>query len=210
MKKVCRKCKDEKMLTEFVRRKNCKDGFDSLCKSCAHGLEKLWRQQNPDKKNEIRSRYRENNREVIRLQDQTNYAKNPGKFQEAVKGRMEKYLNGKGGITKEQNKILYPEKHEARKILTANIRSGKVIRPSECSSCKVKLGRIEGHHEAYTKPLEVVWLCCKCHRALHRKNTSHRERLSEKTPKGDATVRPPKETRGGETEAFFPPLNSGQ
>lgn len=44
---------------------------------------------------------------------------------------------------------------------------GVLVRPEQCSQCGVA-GRISGHHMDYTKPLEVVWLCHKCHRGEHK------------------------------------------
>jgi hypothetical protein len=43
------------------------------------------------------------------------------------------------------------------------VRDGRLDRPNRCSRCNEK-GRIEGHHEDYSKPLEVIWLCTLCHR----------------------------------------------
>lgn len=48
------------------------------------------------------------------------------------------------------------------------IRNKTIVRPDNCSECKVK-GKIHGHHYDYTKPLEVIWLCHKCHMKEHRK-----------------------------------------
>lgn len=53
-------------------------------------------------------------------------------------------------------------KQRAREILNYNVHSKKIIRPSVCTKCKRKC-RIEGHHEDYSKPLEVIWLCRSCH-----------------------------------------------
>ena len=39
-------------------------------------------------------------------------------------------------------------------------------RPDGCSHCD-HIGKVEGHHEDYTKPLDVVWLCKSCHIQLH-------------------------------------------
>ncbi len=204
--KECNKCKEWKMLTEFVKHKGYKDGIYSQCKSCTYALEKAWRQKNQDKKNAIRTIYRENNRERIRIQDQENYKKNPEKFQDSAKVRMKKYLSGKGKETRELNKILNPEKHEARKIMTAAVRSKKIIKPKSCTMCNTEVNRIEGHHEDYLKPLEIIWLCCKCHRSLHRKETIHADRLSGRTAKADATVKSSEETTREKPEEVSPPL----
>jgi hypothetical protein len=36
-----------------------------------------------------------------------------------------------------------------------------------CERCGSR-EHIHAHHEDYNKPLEVIWLCRPCHRALHR------------------------------------------
>ena len=46
------------------------------------------------------------------------------------------------------------------------LRMGDLVRPAVCSTCG-KTGLIEGHHEDYKKPLEVVWLCQRCHQEQH-------------------------------------------
>lgn len=62
-----------------------------------------------------------------------------------------------------------PEKAKAyMKVLTA-IRSGKLVKPDSCSKCGKTNCRIEASHDDYTKPLEVEWLCVRCHRAKDRK-----------------------------------------
>lgn len=44
--------------------------------------------------------------------------------------------------------------------------AGILIRPKTCSRCGLTKG-IEGHHPNYSKPLDVIWLCCACHRKEH-------------------------------------------
>ena len=46
--------------------------------------------------------------------------------------------------------------------------SGKIKRPETCSVCGCKPNRIHGHHVNYYKPLDVVWVCSKCHAEIHR------------------------------------------
>ncbi len=55
----------------------------------------------------------------------------------------------------------------ARTALSQAVIGGRIKRPKRCSSCKSE-GTIQGHHEDYTKPLDVVWLCRLCHAARHR------------------------------------------
>ena len=46
------------------------------------------------------------------------------------------------------------------------IKAGKIVR-QPCAVCGVE--KVHGHHEDYTKPLEVDWLCSKHHMERHRK-----------------------------------------
>ena len=57
-------------------------------------------------------------------------------------------------------------KRLSRATLHSNVRNGKIIRPNQCSKCS-STGNIHAHHEDYSKPLKVIWLCKKCHTRLH-------------------------------------------
>lgn len=59
----------------------------------------------------------------------------------------------------------YPEKALARSLLASAIRCNRVKR-LPCEICGEKA---EGHHENYSKPLEVRWLCFRHHRELGHK-----------------------------------------
>ncbi len=60
---------------------------------------------------------------------------------------------------------------QARCQLKEAVRMGKVAKPSACSLCgaEPEPRLIHGHHNDYTKPLDVVWCCSVCHGKLHRK-----------------------------------------
>lgn len=49
------------------------------------------------------------------------------------------------------------------------VQSGMLARPAQCSKCGSSGGgyKIEAHHENYSKPYDVIWLCLGCHRTLH-------------------------------------------
>ncbi len=58
-------------------------------------------------------------------------------------------------------------KQRARSALHGALHRGKIIKPTECSRCGKSPPRrdLHGHHHDYTKPLDVEWVCQKCHQA---------------------------------------------
>src|SRR5690242_12352984 len=60
----------------------------------------------------------------------------------------------------------HAEKNRARIIAKSAIESGKLER-LPCQKCGDL--KAEAHHEDYSKPLDVQWLCKKCHGLAHRK-----------------------------------------
>lgn len=66
------------------------------------------------------------------------------------------------------SKAKYPEKRKARRKLYLAVKSGKLLR-GDCSICG--LPKAEAHHEDYSKPLDVIWLCRKHHKKLHNSTT---------------------------------------
>lgn len=62
-----------------------------------------------------------------------------------------------------------PEKYKARSVLNNAIASGKIIKPTSCEFCHKTGTRIHGHHDDYSKPLQVIFLCQTCHKNIHLK-----------------------------------------
>lgn len=59
----------------------------------------------------------------------------------------------------------YPAKTAARLAVTMAVRSGRLTR-QPCVVCGAE--KTDAHHEDYSKPLEVIWLCRSCHGDRHR------------------------------------------
>lgn len=57
------------------------------------------------------------------------------------------------------------EKRKGRTATNRAIRDGRLKRPKKCEACK-KACTPHAHHEDYTRPLKIKWLCLKCH--FHR------------------------------------------
>lgn len=69
---------------------------------------------------------------------------------------------------------LFPEKESAKSAVRNTLRKGEMVRPAVCESCNkspppARGGRsaIQAHHDDYSKPLDVRWLCIACHVAHH-------------------------------------------
>jgi hypothetical protein len=56
----------------------------------------------------------------------------------------------------------------AHKIVERALAKGTLVKPYFCEACGVKPKRLDGHHDDYSKPLEVRWLCRGCHIAVHK------------------------------------------
>jgi hypothetical protein len=163
MQRECTICKQEKPLEEFGKSKKGKYGHDAQCKKCryqrtgrAHFL------ANKEKCYANAAKWHKENREHINKKNKERYDADPSKVLE--RQRLYPY------IARESTKR-YREKHRekvnAQCQLRDHVKRGNIIKPTTCSICNSDQW-IEAHHADYTKPLEVVWLCKKCHVAIHK------------------------------------------
>jgi len=62
-----------------------------------------------------------------------------------------------------------PEKYKAHCISNNAVRDGRLISPGSCEGidCDSE-GRLHKHHNDYSKPIEVRWLCPVCHSGEHK------------------------------------------
>ena len=151
--KVCRECNQEKEITGFYKHPKMADGYLNKCIKCVK---------------ERVSKHRETNLEKILA-----YDKKRGNLPHRVKARQE-YTQTQAGkqARKRANAVQkkrYPMMYAAHVITGNAIRDKKLIQANNCSICNSTV-RIEGHHDDYTKPLDVRWLCKKCHTEWHRHN----------------------------------------
>lgn len=78
------------------------------------------------------------------------------------------------------SKVTDPAALEAYRVMNRARYYGAVITPSNCERCGISDSErsIHGHHEDYSRPLDVMWLCDKCH--VHRHIELRRERNQQK------------------------------
>ncbi len=58
------------------------------------------------------------------------------------------------------------KRNQSSKLRDA-VRQDIIKRPIKCSICNRKVP-IDGHHDDYSKPLKVRWLCKRCHKKIHK------------------------------------------
>ena len=82
-----------------------------------------------------------------------------------------------------RRKLAHPEKARARNAVVNAVRDGRLAR-LPCEVCGDL--RVEGHHEDYSKPLDVRWLCFTHHREVHGQRHTARGAGKPRTAKKDA------------------------
>lgn len=120
---------------------------DTICKACRIENQSRWAMKNHERTLRYKRDYAERNaeRERERVRE-----KNLRRYRE--------------GYRRPRN----PLKAWARGTVNNAIRYGKIIRPDQCSRCGETGGMIDAHHHDYNKPLEIEWLCRRCHGVEHR------------------------------------------
>jgi len=142
--KRCFKCNMVKPLDEFYRHPKMGDGHLGKCKDCSKKYIKDYTKE----KQSTDLEWTLKERERMRLKAQ----------------RVRK--EGRQSKKKKETLILWqarnPEKKKAHTMVHNAIRDGKLI-PQPCF-CGEKA---QAHHDDYSKPLDVRWLCVKHHNEHH-------------------------------------------
>jgi ribosomal protein S27AE len=109
--------------------------------------------------------YGERNRAKRRRYHQELYRRDP----EAVAQRVKAYRETEAGKemakrSGERQRQKHPDKYSARQAVLMAVRSGRLKKES-CAACGET--KVHAHHDDYSRPLDVRWLCEAHHRELH-------------------------------------------
>ncbi len=135
--------------------------------------QKNWAKTNKRKVKKSRRKYSENNKEKVDEINKKYYQRNKNKPEFRLKNK-EKCIKWRKE-NPEKYKILndeckkiyakkYPEKVKARNQSAYHI---KIPEGELCQICNKELA-VERHHQDYSQPLDVLFLCRKCHKVIHR------------------------------------------
>lgn len=139
--RTCTKCGLSKPLELFYKHPFTKDGRQAKCAECT--------------KADVRA-----NR-AARIEYYRAYDRQRAKQPDRVQARTEY-----NRINKRPRPETDPLKKKARTALGNALRDGKIGRPSDCEVCQMP-SDVHGHHDDYTKPLDVIWCCTACHALIH-------------------------------------------
>lgn len=136
--KRCPKCGATKNQSEFYKDRSRKDGLCCWCKSCQREYGWSAKGKESDRK----------------YQQSVKGKESREKFNQSAKG---KEVQSKG---QKKYRQFNPEKTKARHTVAYALKTGRLIKkPCYCGETKV-----EAHHDDYSKPLDVEWLCNKHHK----------------------------------------------
>ena len=168
--KECRRCGQVKRLGEFYSDGRRRDGHEGTCKVCRCAAARRRRRRD---KAHINAQQRERWRRdplAARCRQRRRRARKP----EVSRRASRRY----GAVHKEARRAYctaYRRKNghktRAHALVKAAVTLGVLVRrPCEVCGARQDEGgqKIYAHHEDYSRPLEVRWLCTSCHRLLHR------------------------------------------
>ena len=158
--KKCTGCGELKPVDEYYIHPRMSGGHVNRCKDCYREYSKKRRADNAEK---IRAYDRQRDSLPHRVKARKEYAemlKKTGKRKDYERERRKRYA--------EKN----PEKKNARALVWYHLNAGNIKR-LPCEVCGV--ADSQAHHEDYSKPLDIMWLCCKHHNEIHVNSGSLRK-----------------------------------
>jgi hypothetical protein len=150
--KTCKRCGETKPYDGFYRHSAMGDGYLSFCRECTKARIAKHREANLDRIREY-DRNRPNF-EVRRIKNNEN---------RKLRGHMWKKIQESD-----------PLKQKARRAVQYALKTGR-IKVEPCERCGFAIG-VHAHHEDYSKPLDIMWLCRTCHGERHREINEERRR----------------------------------
>lgn len=147
--KTCFKCGKSKSILEFYTHARMADGHLGKCKECTIG-DTTKRVRKLSKSPEWVAKERERCR-----------------IKSALNRKKETPAEAKRRTRRWRKKN--PEKHKAHYVVANAMRHGRIKKPKKCQRCGVPTAKLDKHHQDYSKPLEVIFVCKPCHGIIHRK-----------------------------------------
>jgi hypothetical protein len=151
--KICNKCKESLGLECFTKHSKNKDGLQANCRKCGAKIakEKISKlKASPSDWMIFNEKRRVYQRAYMRRAYSSGAIARPPLDEAAASAKL--------------HRERHPERYRARYLAYGAIKHGNLVR-QPCTRCGAK--KVEAHHEDYSLPYEITWLCKKHHAARH-------------------------------------------
>ena len=155
--KACRTCGQVKPFREFYKHPQTRDGRLSDCKACVRAKARDRREVSPEHVRKLeRDRYArsEKRRGQVRASTERQKAEDPEGYRKRHRKAVRRHVDK------------YPGRRKARTAVGNALRDGRLVK-GPCEGCGEAEG-VQAHHDDYSRPLDVRWLCRSCHGVEHR------------------------------------------
>jgi hypothetical protein len=143
--KKCFKCNQLFNLSEFYKHSKMPDGHLNKCKSCT--------------KLDVENRRKEKSNDIDWVLSERK------RHREKSKRYRELGIISKNNASQKKWALNNLEKKQAHQLLRSALELGKLHR----HPCFICGNKAQAHHDDYSKPLDVVWVCSKHHGEIHVK-----------------------------------------
>lgn len=162
VKKTCHSCANLKFKTAFAKNKRTKDGLQTQCRSCVKAYRK--RPESKTRESLRKSKWYRENREEVLLKRKIYRDGNSDRVNSNLK-RWKESNREKVRASCKRWREANPEKARCHRLVNEAVNRG-LLKKFSCHICGDQDS--QAHHEDYSKPLEVVWLCNKHHKERHK------------------------------------------
>jgi hypothetical protein len=145
--KKCKICGEVKALEEFYKQPTSRDGHDSKCKICTCKVAE-------------ERRIRLSADPAWLLREAERHRAKTAKY--IAEGRAKKLTTEKQRERLKKHRDANPLKNKARNLVNNSLKRGDIT--SQPCWCEKKA---QAHHDDYSKPLDVIWLCRRHHADRH-------------------------------------------
>lgn len=139
--KVCRRCGVDKPLDAYSPDPRGRQGRFAVCKACRNSQQRGDREAQGDGYRKYIREYRRDWKRGIKRQRVAPVSDGP--------------------TYRKPNQMA-----KAHAAVNNAIAGGQLVKGTECSQCGA-VEKLHAHHQDYTRPLDVLWLCARCHTDLH-------------------------------------------
>jgi hypothetical protein len=146
MTRVCSVCSIDKPLDDFEKRKNGSHGRSWRCKTCSSRKSAIY--------------YRANLETRRNAKRKASMNREPGFYSRYQRLSWDEECERYGH-----------DRRTAKTKVRLAVAKGILVKPTVCEECEkdTPSRHLHGHHDDYSKPLEVRWLCKACHARHHRR-----------------------------------------